>query len=99
MLRRGLTPIRDQVATSAPTRIVCGDDDHRRKLAAEGRGEHWQQLCQGSARTDDQILIYRSRWSGTASCAGAAFKAESTFDEPSLTSLALRLSTRPPIVI
>jgi hypothetical protein len=76
-----------------------GDDDHRRELAAEDRGEHWQQLRQGSARTDDQILIYRSRWSGTASCAGAAFKAESTFDEPSLTSLALRLSTRPPIVI
>jgi hypothetical protein len=29
--------------------------------AAEDRGEHWQQLCQGSARTDDQILIYMER--------------------------------------
>jgi hypothetical protein len=30
----------------------------KRKLAAEGRGEHWQRLRQGSARTDDQIWIY-----------------------------------------
>jgi hypothetical protein len=38
---------------------VFGDDDHRRKLAAEGRGEHWHQLRQGSAPTDDQILVHR----------------------------------------
>jgi hypothetical protein len=30
------------------------------ELAAEGRGEHWQQLRQGSARADVQILIYMS---------------------------------------
>ena len=40
-------------STDTPTGIVCGDDDHRRELAAEGRGERWQQVRQGSARTDD----------------------------------------------
>jgi hypothetical protein len=62
MLRSGLTPIRDQVATSAPTRIMCGDDDHRRKLAAEGRGEHWQQVCQGSAHPDGGVYTAENTW-------------------------------------
>jgi hypothetical protein len=48
------------------TQIVCGDDDHRRELTAEDRGEHSQQLRQGNARTDDRILIYRSLRSALA---------------------------------
>jgi hypothetical protein len=43
-----VTPIGDQVARSAPVRIVCGDDDHRSELAAEDRGERWQQLRQNA---------------------------------------------------
>jgi hypothetical protein len=51
-----------------------GDDDHRRELAAEDRGEHWQQLRQGSARTHCAYAIAVAKQLDTVTAIGDLYR-------------------------